>query len=105
MLHKSRIPTVDKTAGKRLKEVSRSIDFSQQQRPGIGADRASIEAADDFSSSKPLKVKLFGITICFHRQPFSFGVIGFEQANYTKEEGFLFRPYEKCGLTRIFRAP
>jgi hypothetical protein len=77
VLDEPRIPTVDEAAGKLLEEVSRSIDFPQKQCPGIGGDGASIEAAYNFSAPEPLKTKLFRTTICFHRRPFSCGVIGY----------------------------
>ena len=98
VLDKPRVPAVDEAPRELLEQVAGLIDFPQQQRAGIRGDGAPVERGDHFSAPEPLKTKLFWTTLCIHRWPFSCGVIGFEQANYTTEKGFFLRAYENTGL-------
>jgi hypothetical protein len=76
VLDEPSVPAVDEAPGELLEQVAGLIDFPQQQRTGIRGDGASVKAADHIPAPEPLKMKLFWITLCVHRWPFSYGVIG-----------------------------
>jgi hypothetical protein len=77
MLYVAWIALVHEAPCKPFQEPSCRLNLTQQQRPGVGADRAAIEGCYHiarFARSQALKVKLFRITICFHTRPFSLGI-------------------------------
>jgi hypothetical protein len=66
---------IDESGSEVIEEVIGSIDFPKQERSGIRSNGSPAEIGYQFSRSKALKMKLFGITLCIRTGPFSLHVI------------------------------
>src|SRR6266700_2908889 len=100
VLDPPRTPSIAETIPQSLQQSDPSVGLSQQQSPGIGTDRSTVEARHHLARKKLFKLETVLITLCHSEgRPF-LGANLFSINMFMPEvTAFCYIFGEKCGLT------
>ncbi len=87
VLGEPRVAVVGEAGGHAVEQAAVAADPPEQERPGVGRDRAAVERGGHFAALAALKSERDGFTLCRHRSSRAIAVKSFPKNNLTATGG------------------